>query len=95
MATYMDAVNGKHTSGAEFDTDNVRLPDEVAKVFARTDWRLLARQKVALGDPCHSEFANAVDGIINWISAVQDALVDSDTLAEDVVFPEECESSIK
>ena len=95
MATYMDAVNGKHTSGAEFDTDNVRLPDEVAKVFARTDWRLLARQKEALDDPCHSEFANAVDGIINWISAVQDALVDSDTLAEDVVFPEECESSIK
>ena len=89
MATYMDAVNGKHTSGAEFGTDNVRLPYEVAKVFARTDWRLLARQKEVLDDPQHSEFADAVDGIINWISAVQDALVDSDTLAEDVVFPED------
>ena len=89
MATYMDAVNGKHTSGVEFDTENVRLPEEVAKVFARTDWRLLARQKEALDDPHHSEFDDAVDGIINWISAVQDALVDSDTLAEDVVFPED------
>ena len=89
MATYMDAVNGKHTSGVEFDTDNVRLPYEVAKVFARTDWRLLARQKEVLDDPHHSEFDDAVDGIINWISAVQDALVDSDTLAEDVVFPED------
>lgn len=89
MATYMDAVNGKHTSGAEFGTDNVRLPYEVAKVFARTDWRLLARQKEVLDDPHHSEFVDAVDGIINWISAVQDALVDSDTLAEDVVFPED------
>ena len=88
MATYMDAVNGKHTSGVEFDTDNVRLPEEVAEVFACTDWRLLARQKVVLGDPNHSEFANAVDGILNWISALQDALVDSDTLAEDIVFPQ-------
>ena len=88
MATYMDAVNGKHTSGVEIDTDNVRLPEEVAKVFARTDWLLLARQKVVLGDPNHSEFANAVDGILNWISALQDALVDSGTLAEDIVFPQ-------
>ena len=87
MATFMDAVNGKHTSGGEFDTDNVRLPEKVAEVFACTDWCLLARQKVVLGDPNHSEFANAVDGIINWISAVQDALVDSGTLAEDIVFP--------
>ena len=79
MATYMDAVNGKHTSGAEFGTDNVRLPDEVAEVFGRTDWRLLARQKVVLGDPHHTEFADAVDGILNWISAVQDALVDYQT----------------
>ena len=89
MATYMDAVNGKHTSGVEFDTENVRLPEEVAEVFGRTDWRLLARQKVVLGDPHHSEFANAVDGILNWISALQDALVDSGTLAEDSVFPQD------
>ena len=88
MATYMDAVNGKHTSGVEFGTDNVRLPEEVAEVFACTDWRLLARQKVVLGDPHHTEFANAVDGILNWISALQDALVDSGTLEEDIVFPQ-------
>ena len=58
------------------------------KFFACTDWRLLARQKVVLGDPNHSEFANAVDGILNWISALQDALVDSGTLPEDIVFPQ-------
>ena len=88
MATYMVAVNGKHTSGVEFDTDDVRLPEEVAEVFGRTDWRLLARQKVVLGDPHHTEFADAVDGILNWISALQDALVDSGTLEEDFVFPQ-------
>ena len=87
MANHTGTVYGKHTTGMGSDTDNVRLPEEVAEVFGRTDWRLLARQKVVLGDPHHTEFANAVDGILNWISALQDALVDSGTLQEDIVFP--------
>lgn len=93
MANYIDAVNGAHGSGEDlaslYNPNNI--PQELATVFARTDWRLLARQKARLIDLKLTNPGDlaAVDGILNWISAVQDALVDSGAWEEEVVFPEQ------
>ena len=92
MANYIDAVNGQHSSSEEciatVKPRRVSLPTELARVFVNTDWKLLAQQKTQLADPSSPGYANAVDGVLNWISAVQDALVDSGLYEETRVFPE-------
>lgn len=93
MANYIDAVNGAHDSGADlaalYNPNNI--PRELATVFVRTDWHMLAQQKARLIDLNLTNPGDlaAVDGILNWISAVQDALVDSGAWEEETVFPEQ------
>lgn len=92
MSNYIDAVNGQHSSSEECISTvkprRVSLPTELTRVFAKTDWQLLAQQKTRLADPLSPDYANTVDGVLNWISAVQDALVDSGLYEETRVFPE-------
>ena len=52
--------------------------DATSEVYRKTNWKLLSQQKLALMqaiDLCGPsvEMATALNGILNWIDALQDA----------------------
>ena len=56
---------------------------EITKVVRETDWRLFALQKQWLIE----QNGEHVDGLLNWIDAMQDAIIADGIEEECVVFP--------
>lgn len=62
----------------------------VKDVLAQTDWELFRKQKAALRNlpTMYEDEQNAVSGILNFIDALQDAVVEDGIATEQQVFGE-------
>ena len=60
----------------------------IKEVLSQTDWELLREQKAQLlnAPPLSPDYENAIAGIINWIDAIQDAVVDNGIASFNEVF---------
>lgn len=92
MANYIDA----HQAGMEEMTKVAKLEfdTQLHQVMLDTDWDLLTRQKQALLDMpfAGKEAENLIDGLINWIDSLQEAVVHDGVAPVSQVFPADDEA---